>query len=133
MMQATLVPLVVADQDRALAFYHGVLGFETRADYQRAGWPRFLTVAPPGSDVEFVLVKGTYRSDPRPPASAKDTAGHQWVLATDDLRGEVERLRSRGLRLKAPGIVDAPYGATASFTDPDGNHFALLQPVQRKA
>jgi predicted enzyme related to lactoylglutathione lyase len=60
--------------------------------------------------------------------TAKDTAGHQWVLATSDCRGEVQRLQERGLRLKAPGIVEAPFGLTASFTDPDGNHFSILQP-----
>jgi predicted enzyme related to lactoylglutathione lyase len=128
MIAATNVPLVVADQDRALAFYRDVLGFEVRGDYQRKGWPRYLTVAPPGSEVEFVLVKGRHRTDPRPAATAKDTAGHQWVLATGDCRGEAERLRKRGLRLKAPGVVEAPFGLMAAFTDPDGNHFALLQP-----
>jgi predicted enzyme related to lactoylglutathione lyase len=128
MTKATLMPLVVEDQDRALTFYRDVLGFEVRGDYQKKGWPRFLTVAPPGSEIEFALVQGRYRTDPRPPVNAKDTAGHQWVLATDDCRREVQRLQRRGLQLKTPGIVDAPYGLTASFTDPDGNHFAILQP-----
>lgn len=45
----------VEDQDRALAFYREVLGFEVRRDV-RMGTTRWLEVAPPGSPVTVALV-----------------------------------------------------------------------------
>jgi predicted enzyme related to lactoylglutathione lyase len=126
-LQLTHVPIVVSDQDRALQFYTHVLGFEKRADYQQAGRPRWLTVAPKGQALEFVLVKGTYAIDPRPAPNA-DSGGNHHVLSTDDCRADVAALQARGLTFKGPAPVEAPYGVSAYFTDPDGNHFALLEP-----
>src|SRR6266498_4721549 len=57
-MKLTHAPIVVSDQDKALQFYTEVLGFEKRADYQLPGKPRWLTVAPKGQDLEFILVQG---------------------------------------------------------------------------
>src|SRR5262249_52526708 len=62
-VRLTHVPIVVGDQDRALAFYTEVLGFEKRADYQQPGRPRWLTVGPKGQALEFILVDGESRVD----------------------------------------------------------------------
>jgi catechol 2,3-dioxygenase-like lactoylglutathione lyase family enzyme len=48
------VTIPVADQDRALAFYRDVLGFEVRTDYA-SGDQRWIAVAPAGSSVDFTL------------------------------------------------------------------------------
>lgn len=50
------VSLPVRDQDAAVAFYVGVLGFEPRMDVEV--WPgaRMVEVVPPGSDVGLVLL-----------------------------------------------------------------------------
>jgi lactoylglutathione lyase len=124
--KTTHVPIVVSDQDRALDFYTRVLGFEKRADYQQEGRPRWLTVAPRGQEVEFILVKGRYTVDPRPPAAA-ESGGNHHVMSSNDCRADFAALIARGLKFKDPGPVDAPYGVAAYFTDPDGNHFALLE------
>ena len=126
-MKLTHAPIVVSDQDEALKFYTDVLGFEKRADYQLPGKPRWLTVAPKGQEVEFILVQGRYTLDPRPPADA-ESGGNHHVFTTDDCRRDFAALTARGLTFKDPAPVEAPYGITAYFTDPDGNHFALLQP-----
>jgi predicted enzyme related to lactoylglutathione lyase len=130
--KTTHVPIVVGDQDRALAFYTDVLGFQKRQDYQQAGRPRWLTVAPKGQEVELILVKGEYTVDPRPPPEA-ESGGNHYVFSTDDCRGAVAAVKARGLTFKGPAPVEAPFGVTAYFTDPDGNHFALLEPKQRRA
>jgi predicted enzyme related to lactoylglutathione lyase len=124
--KTTHVPIVVSDQDRALAFYTNVLGFEKRADYQQEGRPRWLTVAPKGQDMELVLVKGTYTVDPRPPADA-ESGGNHLVFSTEDCHADFAVLSARGLKFKDAAPIEAPYGVTANFADPDGNHFALLQ------
>lgn len=126
-MKLTHAPIVVSNQDEALKFYTDVLGFEKRADYQLPGKPRWLTVAPKGQEVEFILVEGTYMLDPRRPSDA-ESGGNHHAFSTDDCRADVAALKARGVQFKDPAPVEAPYGIAAYFTDPDGNHFALLQP-----
>ena len=128
-MKLTHAPIVVRNQDEALKFYGDVLGFEKRADYQVPGHPRWLTVAPKGDDVELILVEGVYSVDPRPAAEA-DSGGNHHVFITNDCRGNFDALKARGVRFKHDAPVEAPYGITAYFTDPDGNHLSLLQPRQ---
>ena len=126
-MKLTHAPIVVRNQDEALKFYADVLGFEKRADYQQKGAPRWLTVAPKGDDVELILVEGAYSMDPRPAPDA-DSGGNHHVFVTDDCRRDFDLLKSRGMRFKHDAPVEAPYGISAYFTDPDGNHLTLLQP-----
>src|SRR5437773_6916109 len=98
----THVPIVVSDQEKALKFYTEVLGFEKRADYQNPGSPRWLTVAPKGTDVEMILFEGKYKLDPRAPPEAGG-GGYPVVLKTNDFRQDVEVLKATGLDLQVPG------------------------------
>lgn len=132
MEKATHVPIVVRDQDQALKFYTEVLGLEKRQDYQQAGKPRWLTVAPKGQELELIVVKGEYKVDPRAPPGS-DSGGNHWVFQTNDCRKDFETLRARGVQFKDPAPNEAPYGITAYFTDPDGNHLSLLQPAPKTA
>ncbi len=122
----THVPILVNDQDKALRFYTEVLGFEKRQDYQQSGRPRWLTVALKGQELEFVILKGEYIIDPRPPAD-KDSGGNHWVLRTNDCQEDVKVFKARGVRFKEPAPAATPFGIAAYFTDLDGNHFCLLQ------
>ena len=128
-MKLTHTPIVVRNQDDALKFYTDVLGFEKRADYQQNGHPRWLTVAPKGDEVELILVEGVYSIDPRPNPHA-DSGGNHHVFITDDCRRDFDVLKTRGVQFKHEAPLEAPYGITAYFTDPDGNHLSLLQPRQ---
>ena len=120
--KTTHVPILVSDQDKALDFYVGKLGFEKRNDYALKNKPRWLTVALPGAAQEFALVKGEFLIDPR------SEEGYQFTLTTSDCRGEVTKLKARGVSLREPAPVEIPLGILASFQDPDGNRFNLLQP-----
>src|SRR2546426_12506214 len=128
----THAPLVVSDQEKALKFYTEVLGFEKRADYQQPGKPRWLTVAPKGQDLEFILVKGDYTLDPRPPPEA-DSGGNHWGILTAGCRKEIETFKARGVNFKKTTTFEAPYAITAYLTHPDGNHLALPQPAPHTA
>jgi len=133
MIQSTThLPIIVRDQDKALEFYTQVLSFEKRQDYQQPGRPRWLTVAPKGQELEFILVKADYLVDPRPPRDA-DSGGNDWAFRTNDCRKDFETLKLKGVRFKNPAPIESPYGITAYFTDPDGNHLSLLQPAQKTA
>lgn len=123
--KTTHIPILVRDQDKALAFYVEKLGFEKRQDYGSKKGPRWLTIAPPGSEIEFALAKGEFVVDPR------SEEGYQFTLTTPDCRGEVAKLKARGVEFREPAPVETPHGIVASFQDPDGNRFVLRQPPAR--
>ena len=127
-MKLTHTPIVVRNQDEALKFYTDVLGFEKRADYQQTGHPRWLTVAPKSDEVELILVEGVYSVDPRPPTDT-DSGGNHHVFSTDDCRRDFDALKARGVRFKHDAPIEAPYGISPYFTDPDGNQLALMSEV----
>ncbi len=81
---------------KALQYYTQVLGWEKRQDYQQPGKPRWLTVAPKGQDLEFILVEGKSKVDLHVGPEA-GTGGYQWAFQTDDVRRDYETLKLRGV------------------------------------
>jgi predicted enzyme related to lactoylglutathione lyase len=113
---ASFVTLPVADQDRALAFYRDVLGFEVTADL-RMPPGRWLQVAPKGAQTVFTL------SGPGMGGfSAGSTRGI--MLVTTDVDADCARLAEAGVAVQGP--EEMPWGRMASFQDPDGNGLMLL-------
>jgi predicted enzyme related to lactoylglutathione lyase len=51
------------------------------------------------------------------------------VLETDDLDGDIERLRGAGVELDGP--EEAPWGRYVTRADPDGNKLVLAGPPTR--
>jgi catechol 2,3-dioxygenase-like lactoylglutathione lyase family enzyme len=51
------IGIPVSDQDRALGFYVGTLGFEKRLDADMGGGRRWIEVAPPGAAITVALVR----------------------------------------------------------------------------
>src|SRR5205807_2695742 len=105
----THVPIVVSDQEKALKFYTEVLGFEKRADYQNPGSPRWLTVAPKGTDVEMILFEGKYKLDPRAPPEAGSGGDHR-VLKTNDCRKDAENPKAPGPKFQEPPTAEGKDG-----------------------
>jgi len=84
----------VADQERALAFYMGTLGFETRVDFVYGGEHRWIEVAPPGAANTIALVPpGEGAAPPRDAAHC--------AFATDDIAAAHAALRAAGVVLDA--------------------------------
>ena len=111
------VSLPVADQDRALAFYRDVLGFEVRLDMEP--WPgaRLVEVVPPGSSVGIVLL---------PPDTELPMAVR---MSTPDAAQAHAELRSAaGAILHNDELVELPGSAPMFFfADPDGNGLVYIQ------
>ncbi len=105
----------VSDQDAALAFYTGKLGFEVRADvsFGPDGAMRWLEVAPPGSTARLAL---------NPPMQSQPGGGSIGV-ETSDLDAEHARLKG----LDGVDVDDEVMGGDPSaprmfsVRDPDGN------------
>jgi catechol 2,3-dioxygenase-like lactoylglutathione lyase family enzyme len=120
MADISVAMFTVADQDAALAFYTGKLGFELRADmrFGENGEMRWLEVAPPGSHARLAL---------NPPMGGAPGGGGIGV-ETDDVIGEHRRLSALG----GVDIDSEPMrtpGAPLLFMmrDPDGNHIAVVE------
>jgi predicted enzyme related to lactoylglutathione lyase len=100
----------VLDQDEALDFYVGKLGFEVTNDVDM-GFMRWLTAA----QVRDLLTKGAL--------------GVAFVATTDDCRATYDELRAKGVEFSQEP-VEQPYGIDCAFRDPFGNHIRLTQPVE---
>jgi len=116
------VTVFVRDQDKALAFYTSVLGFEKRAENPTPAGPRFLTVGLEGQDFELVLWPGTPGQGQ--PFQGRSTAAY--TLETKDCRRTYEVLKGRGVKFETD-VLEYPWGYVAVFQDPDGNRLQLRQ------
>ena len=132
-IRMTHSPVWVLDQDEALDFYTGALGFEVRTD-ARMDTFRWLTVGPPDQpDFELILASpGPPMLDPESAEQiramvAKGALG-AGVFHTDDCQAAYEELKARGVRfLNEP--TERQYGIEATFRDNSGNWFSLTQPA----
>src|SRR5690242_7878504 len=129
-MRINLTSVLVDDQDKALKFYTGVLGFVKKADFP-AGQFKWLTVVSPEAphDVGLLLAPNAY-----PPAKSfqKSLFDHALPASTftvDDLATECERLTSLGVVFRTPPTDSGPV-KLALFEDTCGN---LVQLVQKSA
>jgi len=107
----------VADQARAKAFYTGVLGFEVIRDEPMGPDQRWIQLAPPGAETSITLVTWF---ETMPPGSLQGM-----VLNTDDVEAAHAELGRRGV--VPSDITHAPWGRYATFTDPDGNGWVLVE------
>lgn len=100
MIRINLTSVLVDDQDKALAFYTDVLGFQKKNDIPLGGAHRWLTVvsaaAPDGP--ELVLEPDEHPAA-RPFKQALVEDGIPFTsFAVEDVHAEYERLSGRGVR-----------------------------------
>jgi catechol 2,3-dioxygenase-like lactoylglutathione lyase family enzyme len=124
-------PVWVLDQDAALEFYTGVLGFEVRTDATMDTF-RWLTVGPPDQpDFELILANpGPPMLDPESASQiramvAKGALG-AGVFRTDDCARTYAELSERGVQFVTEP-TERSYGIEAVFRDNSGNWFSLTQ------
>ncbi len=112
-----LVAVPVTDVDRAKAFYVDQVGFHADHDHRVTETLRFVQLTPPGSACSIVMGMGVTQM---PPGSQK---GVQVVVA--DVEAARQQLLAHGV---AASEVDVqPWGSFVTFSDPDGNTWALQQ------
>jgi catechol 2,3-dioxygenase-like lactoylglutathione lyase family enzyme len=112
-----LVAIPVTDVDRAKAFYVEQVGFHADHDYQVSDELRFVQLTPPGSACSVVLGTGITEM---PPGSQK---GVQVVV--EDVTVARQDLAGRGVEVSEVDVQ--PWGSFVTFSDPDGNTWALQQ------
>ena len=128
-MQIKFASVTVSDQDKALAFYTEVLGFEKCSDIAMGGVYRWLTVTSPEGvpGAELVLEPAAF-----PPAlvyqkALFDAGIPATALITKDIEAEVRRLREKGVVFRGEPQAMGPITAVI-FEDTCGNLLNLVQP-----
>jgi catechol 2,3-dioxygenase-like lactoylglutathione lyase family enzyme len=139
MLQVTEVGTVfvpVSDQERALAFYVGTLGWEQTGDFEYGGGHRWVEVAPKGTNRTIALV---------PPSEGSSPGGDvvRCSLTTTDIEADLAFLCEHGVDVDGvvsrqgtsrPGLVDRSvtvpdtFPPQLCFRDPDGNAYLLVEP-----
>lgn len=125
----THLPVVVPDQDEALAWYRDKLGFvvcednaELAADY------RWLTLAPAADrSTRFIFMLPQDEAD-----KARIGKNGMCVMSSDDVAGDCAALSAAGVRV-VDGPTDAAWGTAAIILDLYGNPYYLVQPPARPA
>ena len=121
-MTITIAHVIVPtdDQDRAVAFYTDVLGFEKRTELSFGGGLRWIEVAPAGSATTIAI---------GPPGPGVTAGGKETGIAlqTDDADACHSALRAAGVDVDdAVGHFEgAP--PTFWFRDPEGNTLMVVQ------
>ncbi|MEV0096441.1 VOC family protein [Streptomyces sp. NPDC050738] len=115
-----LIPIPVADVDRAKAFYADRLGFKVDLDFSPNDAFRVVQLTPPGSACSIAIGVGVVST---PPGSVQGLH-----LVVDDIHAARAELVENGVEvaevvdMTAPGKPTVSY---AAFTDPDGNGWTL--------
>ena len=130
--KVTQVTLVVNDQAKALAFFTERVGFEKKTDFTPPGRARWVTVGPKGQDLELALFAvGTPTFPPGAGATWKPAQSPPIVMRVDDCKKTFAELKARGVQFREEAPQEQAWGTVATFFDPDGNPFSLVQPPQQ--
>ena len=138
MLSITHSAIFVLDQDEALDFYVGKLGFEVNTDVD-LGFMRWLTINVPGDPGREILLE-----KPGPPAmddataaqvrelATKGAMGGWLCITTDDAQGTFETLKTRGVDI-TDEPSPKPYGIDFGIRDPFGNAIRIGQIFENPA
>jgi catechol 2,3-dioxygenase-like lactoylglutathione lyase family enzyme len=116
--QVGTVIIPVGDQDRALEFFLGKLGFEKRLDAPFGAGGRWVEVAPPGAATTIALV----------PLGEGEPADIVVSFSTRDADADHADLLARGVEADAAVMRLGDYVPPMfAFRDPDGNRFRMVE------
>ena len=126
MIRIKLYSIFVDDQDKGLAFYTDVMGFQKKHDFP-AGGARWITVTAPGrDDLELALEPNGNPAALAYQKSLMEQGIPCTAFETDDLEAEFTRLSARGIAFTQKP-TDAGPVKIAVFADTCGNLIQLYQ------
>ncbi|HJT04434.1 MAG TPA: glyoxalase superfamily protein [Pseudonocardiaceae bacterium] len=117
-----LVFVPVTDVDKAKAFYVDQVGFHADVDHEVTDTLRFVQLTPPGSACSIAMGTGITEM---PPGSQR---GLQVVV--EDVAVARRQLVDRGVEVSEIDVQQ--WGSFVTFSDPDGNSWALQQLPRRR-
>lgn len=114
--------IIVDDQDQAIDFFVNTLGWKKSIDNQMGPEMRFVSVAPPGGEMELALGLASWFEDGSGPGKGRTGIS----MVADDIDATYQALTERGVTFKEP-VAMMPWGQKATwFSDPFGNEFFLV-------
>jgi catechol 2,3-dioxygenase-like lactoylglutathione lyase family enzyme len=128
----SIVSVWVLDQDAARDFYVEKLGFTVSNDIRMENGFRWLTVRPPGSDGQELVLMDPVNSmldeetGQQVRALVAKGALSPGVMATTDCKGDFDTLAGRGVDFTQEP-ADRPYGVEAIMRDDSGNWYSFTQ------
>jgi len=126
-MKIRVTTVYVDDQEKALSFYTGVLGFAKKADFSNGPF-RWLTVTSP-EDLDGIELQLALNDNPAAKAyqQAMFQQGQPAIMFfTDDVKDDYERVKARGAEFTLPPTVVT--GSTiAMMKDTCGNLIQISQ------
>ncbi|HEX3197773.1 MAG TPA: glyoxalase superfamily protein [Propionibacteriaceae bacterium] len=116
-----LIGVPVSDVDRAKAFYVDQVGFALDHDHIVSDDVRFVQLTPPGSACSIAIGNGLTELSP----GALDNL----QVVVSDIQQARAELAERGVEVSEVEVL--PWGSFVSFSDPDGNRWAVQQVPDR--
>ena len=115
--QLKFAGIAVRDQDAALAFWTGKVGFSVATDQPMGDSQRWIELRIPGAQTGIVLFT---------PEGHEDRVGtfFNGSFACDDVDYTYRQMKDRGVEFEGPPEKQ-PWGTFAKFKDPEGNTFVL--------
>lgn len=126
-MKIIVTSVLVDDQEKALRFYTGMLGFEKKTDVPSGAY-RWLTVVSPGDahSVELLLEPDQHpAAGPFKKALVEDGIPYT-QFGVEDVQVEYNRLQGAGVHFTQPPIKMGSF-TTAVFDDTCGNLIQIIQ------
>ncbi len=126
-MKMKVLSIYVDDQEKALGFYTGVMGFSKKADFSNGPY-RWLTVATP-DDPDGVELQLASNDDPAAKAyqGAMLQQGKPAVMFfSDDVKSDYERIKGQGGDFKM-SPTEVPGATIAQLSDTCGNLVQISQ------
>lgn len=120
-MKLELVPVPVADIDRAKRFYGEKVGFVADLDVQPNETTRIVQLTPPGSACSIVISTGLREISDMTPGTV--TVLH---LVVGDVYKSRAALLERGVEVGEVEVLEQGV-KYAHFSDPDGNSWVLQE------
>jgi catechol 2,3-dioxygenase-like lactoylglutathione lyase family enzyme len=138
--------ITVADLERSLAFYHGLLGFDVQATFERdtedigriVGYPgaslKIAMLHIPGGAVRLELLQYVTPEGAAGPHETCDPGVGHICFVVDDVQGAYDRLAAAGIDVRSDGPVEITQGPHRGalvlyLRDPDGYTVELSQPA----
>ena len=112
-----LIPLAVSDVERAKDFYVRQVGWPEDHDQTVQEGLRFIQITPPGSACSFCFGEGL--------GMMPEGASQFIQIVVADADKAHAYLTERGV--ECSGVEDLAWGRFVTFSDPDGNRWALQQ------
>ena len=126
-MRINLTSVLVDDQDKALKFYTGILGFVEKTNISLGKFKWLTLVSPEGpAGIELLLEPNENAAAATFQKALHDQGIPLTMFAVDDIKKEHERMTALGVRFK---VAPTPAGPVtiAIFDDTCGNFIQIVQ------